>query len=111
MPFKFFIILFTGLLLFSSCESPLYKPTMVEVQDSAEFNALQKGRNLYIRNCNSCHNLYLPSQFSAEKWKEELSQMQKKTKLTDTEVAYILKYVTFKKELTHSPSVHKAPVK
>jgi hypothetical protein len=99
MLFRYVVILFLGTLLISSCKSSLYKPTLVEVTDTTEFNALQAGRNLYIRNCNSCHNLYLPDQYSSDKWKDELAKMQVKTKLSDSEIVVIYSYLTYKKQL------------
>ena len=97
MHFKSIHILLFGIFIITSCESPLYKPTLVEVADTAEFNILQTGRSLYINNCSGCHNLYLPTQFGPEKWKEELNQMQGKTKLSDSEVVFIYRYLTYKK--------------
>jgi hypothetical protein len=114
MLFRYIAIFFLGTLLISSCKSSLYKPTLVEVTDTTEFNALQTGRNLYIRNCNNCHNLYLPSQYSSEKWKEALNEMQGKTKLSDTEVSFIYKYLTYKKQqiqVSQGTMFVKVPVK
>ena len=86
-----------GILLCTSCTSSLYKPTVVDVPDTAEFQMLQTGRSLYINNCNNCHNLHLPDEYDANKWREIVTKMQKKAKISDSDAELIYKYLTFKK--------------
>jgi len=98
MRFRNYFILGILVNAVTSCTSSLYKPTLVDVRDTNEFNDLQKGRNLYIHNCASCHAIYYPDQFNAKVWKEELIKMQSRAKLSDTETEFILKYVTGNKQ-------------
>jgi mono/diheme cytochrome c family protein len=98
MLFKRFLILTFLAVSVVSCTTSLYKPTLVEAADTNEFNNLQKGRELYINNCASCHSLYLPDQFTPQIWKEELLKMQTKAKLSDSETELIYNYLTGKKQ-------------
>ena len=54
---------------------------------------LQQGRNLYIRNCGSCHNLYLPSTYTNREWKPILDKMQKPARIDDAQKALIATYL------------------
>lgn len=54
---------------------------------------LQQGRNLYIKNCGSCHNLYLPSTYTSREWKPILDKMQKPARIDDAQKALIATYL------------------
>lgn len=87
------IILFCLTLLAVSCAKPiLYTPTENTTTISAV--DLNKGRNLYVNSCASCHQLYAPSKFSEKEWEANLNRMQPKAKITDTEKQLIYQYIT-----------------
>jgi hypothetical protein len=43
-------------------------------------------RQLYVRKCAGCHKLYDPNRYSAEDWDKWLGKMQRKARLTDSQV-------------------------
>ena len=75
-----------------SCSQSLYKPS---VQDTEQQATLSNGRKLYIKHCSNCHNLHLPSEYTATAWALQLKQMQSKAKITDEERQLIYNYLTF----------------
>jgi len=86
------IILF--LLLIGSCSSPLYKPTIHQIEDNANLEELKSGRKAYIKKCSSCHHLIKPEKFTAEEWQSWVDKMEKIAKLDEGEKGLILNYVT-----------------
>ena len=51
------------------------------------------GKELFLANCGKCHKLYLPSDFSRQKWGSIIKKMQKKAKLTNEETQLVLNYI------------------
>lgn len=71
----------------------LYIPTDSDTTATASLADLQAGRTLYMNNCNSCHQLYSPDRFSANRWDGILSQMTPRTSMSPDEVALVAKYL------------------
>lgn len=84
------LLLITSLMLIS-CSSQLYVP-MQEV-NSISVENLKKGRDLYVNNCSSCHQLYLPNKYDAVSWQHNLDEMQAKAKITDEQKKQIYDYL------------------
>lgn len=89
MKTAFIVCLFATIL---GCASALYVPSG-EMADKQLLAELRKGRELYIRNCSSCHNLYLPDQFEQHAWEFQLMEMQKKALISDETRELIFKYI------------------
>lgn len=88
-----FAILFV--LLAYQCSVALKMPTISDAQKSGiSLDTLTKGRDLYIRNCSSCHSLYLPEKFTASQWSKNVEEMKKPAKISDEQAKIILLYLT-----------------
>jgi hypothetical protein len=86
------MILYIALL--HSCAPLLYIPTISNITDpSADINELKKGRLLYVKQCGSCHELYLPQKYTPDDWRWHMDRMQTKAKITEEEKDMILKYL------------------
>lgn len=86
------LLLPAGLLL--ACAPALYLPTEeVARTRSKNLADLQRGRQLYIDRCGSCHNLYLPSQFSPGEWRKHIREMQPRAKTDSVQERLILDYI------------------
>lgn len=59
---------------------------------------LSEGYTTYKNKCGSCHYLYRPDKFSAEKWKHEIFEMSSKIKLDSTQIDLITRYILTAKE-------------
>ena len=77
-----------------ACSQALYVPAPENVHDVDRIASLTKGRNLYIRHCGSCHNLYKPQTYSNEKWVVEMQEMKVEAKINDETAQQILEYLT-----------------
>jgi len=87
------IILFSLTLLVFSCAKPLlYTPT--ESSSTITVADLKQGRDLYVNNCASCHQLYAPSKFTEKEWEANINRMQPKAKINDVEKQLIYQYIT-----------------
>lgn len=87
------ISLLSGLLFFA-CSPALYQPTSIDADRTGiSTDNLLIGRSLYVRNCGSCHNLYLPEQFTQKHWEQKMPEMQQKAKISDQEASMITKFV------------------
>jgi mono/diheme cytochrome c family protein len=84
------LILIPALFLVS-CNSQLYIP--LQEVNSISVENLKKGRDLYVNNCSSCHQLYLPNQYNNKAWQYNLDQMQTKAKITDDQKKLIYDYL------------------
>ena len=69
------ILLGFGILLIASCGgAKLLVPNQTDADRGAEMytgytlNDLNAGKTIYQNQCNKCHPLYQPSQFSEQKW-------------------------------------------
>ena len=93
-----FIVAILILLVMVSCKKSstvsLYTPTSSDATTTATLEELQQGRELYINNCASCHDLYSPDDYSATQWRGIMSSMGTKTRMTSSETTLVTKYVT-----------------
>jgi len=88
------IIVFGTLLLGYSCSPALYVPSQADsLRTGITTDSLLLGRNLYINHCGSCHNLYLPQQFSGEYWKKEMPEMKVKAKVSENDIRLITNFI------------------
>jgi cytochrome c553 len=69
------------------------KVSSTETTQTVLSNELLEGKNLYEKNCAECHKLYNPKEFTSEKWKPILTEMQIKAKLNDSQMASISNYI------------------
>jgi mono/diheme cytochrome c family protein len=93
------IIVFISLvgILAYRCGGALELPTTTDAERSqVPLDTLMQGRLLYIRNCGSCHNLYLPQQYTRTQWKEIVARMQKPAKITNQQAHTIYQYLSVK---------------
>ena len=72
----------------------LYTPTSSDVTSTATLDELLQGRTLYINNCNSCHDLYSPDDYTATQWKNIMGSMGMKTGMMSSENLLVTKYVS-----------------
>jgi Cytochrome c len=86
------IITLSSFLLLTSCATTLYIPLQNIGSISAE--NLKKGRKLYVNNCASCHQLYMPNRYDEKQWIRNLDEMQTRAKITDNDKKLILDYLT-----------------
>ncbi len=86
------IFLFGAVFLLFSCSSQLYIP--IDATPKVSLEDLKKGREIYVNNCASCHQLYAPNKFSEKEWEENLNRMQGRAKISDTEKQLIYQYIT-----------------
>lgn len=80
-------------IILSGCASALYVPDKVHLPQGMSLAELTEGRALYVGHCGSCHTLHLPGEFSVEIWKQNLDEMQKKSKISNREKMVILNYL------------------
>jgi len=92
------VLLCTSVLLVScsktSGSSGAYVPTATDVTANATLAQLQQGRSLFVANCQSCHNLPNPDDYTASGWTSILSVMSPRTSLSSSQVTLVYKYVT-----------------
>ena len=82
-----------GLLFVSiACSQQLYVPK--NAISGINILDLQNGRNLYVTNCASCHQLFLPKQFSEEDWIKNLNSMQIRANISEEQKKLIYQYLT-----------------
>jgi mono/diheme cytochrome c family protein len=74
--------------------SSLYTPASSDVTPTATLIDLQQGRTLYMNNCNACHGLYSPDDYTPGQWKSIISIMGSRTGLPASDIALITKYVS-----------------
>lgn len=82
------------MLVVKACSQALYIPAKVDSQRTGvSIDTLVLGRNLYVINCGSCHNLYQPERFTKKEWGKIIPVMQKKAKCNNQETSIIMKYL------------------
>lgn len=64
---------------------------------------LQHGRSLYASHCSSCHALYRPEAYSADKWRGFVTEMIGRAKLAPTEADDVIRYLVVAAELGTTP--------
>jgi len=88
----------TGILLLiivlASCGSGLYVPTLKDsTRQNVSLEKLNNGRNLYVKSCGSCHNLYLPSRYTKREWNKIVDEMKVRSKIDNMQVTLIKQYL------------------
>lgn len=84
-------LIFTPLLFLISCSSELYQPK--QGTDKVSLEDLKQGRVTYVKECASCHQLFLPNKFNNKEWETNLNNMQERAKITDAEKQLIYQYL------------------
>lgn len=99
--YRYFLVLFFILfVIIGGCNksnlgiSSLYTPAISDVTATATLLELQQGRAFYINNCNSCHALYSPDDYTVTQWKNIISSMGPKTGMSAPEILLVTKYLT-----------------
>lgn len=54
---------------------------------------LERGRALYAGRCASCHQLFAPGMYTAERWEKEVAQMRDRAALDAAEELSIVQYL------------------
>ncbi len=86
------------LIIIASCSPALYLPTEKHAEQSGiPLASLQQGRQIYVDHCGSCHMLFLPNQFTATKWKNEMEAMRLKITFSELEKKLMLDYLLVEK--------------
>jgi mono/diheme cytochrome c family protein len=86
-------------LLGSGCVSAIPVPTTQDAEIASQrfgptaIKDLEAGRKAYISSCAGCHNLYVPSHLSAEKWPAVVADMSKRGKVPEATQARIERYL------------------
>ena len=89
-----FLLFLSGCSKNNTSGSSLYTPTSSDITTTASLSDLQTGRTLYINNCNSCHGLYSPDDYTPSQWKSILSNMGPRTSMSATDISLVSKYVS-----------------
>ena len=77
----------------AGCGASLYVPGPADATPAAPLAQLAAGRELYTRNCNTCHSLFLPDRFTPAEWQRDIDRMQPRARITDSAKTLILKYL------------------
>ena len=94
------VLSFTLLVIIGGCNksdvgiSSLYTPAISDVTPAATLLELQQGRAFYINNCNSCHALYSPDDYTVTQWGNIIGSMGPKTGMSASEIQLVTKYLT-----------------
>jgi hypothetical protein len=97
---KIVFMAFITVVLIYKCSTALYIPTSVEAQKSGvSLDTLLMGREMYVKNCGSCHSLFLPEQYTKSGWSLHLDSMQRRSDINDQQKEIILKYLESKSKL------------
>jgi hypothetical protein len=89
-----FFLFIAGCSKSNSGGSSLYTPTSSDATSTATLQELQQGRTLYLNNCNSCHSLYSPDDYTSLQWKSIINNMGSRTGMSASEILLVTKYVT-----------------
>ncbi len=74
--------------------SNAYVPTAADATATATLADLQSGRTLFINNCDRCHNLPVPENYTPAQWRTILPNMTNRAGLSASEITLLTKYVT-----------------
>lgn len=83
------------------CGSSFARPTSAEVvalrpiDPGVELADLERGRELYLGKCASCHQLHEPQLFAPEAWPDKVHAMQREGRvhLSDPEALDMIRYL------------------
>lgn len=94
MYYKLVFALVMAVVAVTSCVSSLYIPTTADATNyNVSLDTLQIGREVYLKSCGSCHNLYLPSIHTKQEWVKVVNEMQKPAKISNKQKELILNYL------------------
>lgn len=85
--------------LIIACSPRLIKPTLTDetrgknLYADVSLASLEKGHELYIAKCGSCHKLHKPDSESEAEWRKILPVMARKAKLDPRQYELIERYV------------------
>jgi len=88
------LVIIAGCSKSNTAGSSLYTPTSTDVTSKATLIDLQQGRTLYINNCNACHGLYSPDDYTPAQWKSILSNMGPRTSMSASDISLVAKYLS-----------------
>ena len=75
-------------------------PTSADAQKlGISLDTLRLGREIYVKNCGSCHILFLPEKLTKSEWSVNLDSMQLRSNINDQQKKVILKYLESKSKL------------
>jgi len=74
--------------------SSLYVPTSADATANATLQELTQGRALYISNCNACHQLFNPDNYTPTQWRSIVSTMGPRTSMSSSDIQLITKYLS-----------------
>jgi mono/diheme cytochrome c family protein len=83
----------------SGCAGQLHVPVEADAARASQrwpgttLADLQRGRGLYVNHCSSCHTLYRPEQYPADKWRGLVGEMTERAKLSADQVETIVRYL------------------
>jgi hypothetical protein len=78
----------------SNTSGSLYTPVSSDATSTATLDELLQGRTLYINNCNACHALYSPDDYTSSQWKTIMGSMGPRTSMSSSQILLVTKYVT-----------------
>lgn len=64
---------------------------------------LQRGQELYVGHCSTCHQLYRPEAYPADKWRGFVNEMLGRAKLEPPQGQDVIRYLTVAAEVSHEP--------
>ena len=91
---KNLILFLFEIIIIIACSPGLYIPTLADSQRTGvSIDTLKMGRDLYIDNCGSCHNLYKPELYTKKELAKILPTMKRKAKCNNNDMMLITKYL------------------
>lgn len=81
-------------LALAACAGSIPVPTDESARKSGTSRVdLERGRELYVNRCSSCHALFQPGRFPPEKWNQMVGEMSRRAKLDGRESEVVLRYL------------------
>jgi len=60
----------------------------------ADLDALRRGRAILVTECAACHRLFLPEEYSPERWRGIVKRMAGRASLAEDQAADLLRYLS-----------------
>jgi mono/diheme cytochrome c family protein len=60
----------------------------------ADLDALRRGRAILVTECAACHRLFLPDEYSPERWRGIVKRMAGRASLAEDQAADLLRYLS-----------------
>ena len=93
------LFIFLAVFILSCTATKLITPSQSDADRGAQkfqgysMNDLEKGKAIYVSNCNKCHRYKVPQSRDETKWDDIIPKMAKKAKLDSEQESLVLKYV------------------